>query len=148
MTERITIRPMLADDAAAVADLATDLGYPSAERDIRRRYDLIHERRDARLLVAEDTDRAILGWIHAQITQSLESDARIEIWGLVVAEKARGTGIGRRLVEAAEKWAETLGLTTVVVRSNQRRTGARAFYEHLGYTITKAQNAFRKTLGS
>ena len=47
---------------------------------------------------------------------------------------------------AAEEWALMLGMSVVVVRSNCLRIEAQAFYEHLGYTITKTQNAFRKTL--
>ena len=145
-TRTITIRDMQAADAASVADLTTQLGYPATESDVRRRYDLIHHRSDARLLVATGEDGAIAGWIHAQVTYLLESDSRLEIWGLVVSERARGSGIGRRLIEAAEAWAGTLGLNVVVVRSNQVRTEARGFYEHLGYRVTKTQNAFRKIL--
>jgi GNAT superfamily N-acetyltransferase len=54
--------------------------------------------------------------------------------------------VGRALVEAAEEWAVRLNLDVVVVRSNQLRVQARGFYEHLGYAVTKTQNAFRKTL--
>ena len=137
---------MLPEDAAAVADLATQLGYPSSESDIKRRYDLIKDRSDARLLVAQDANGAVVGWIHIQATCLLEADTRVEIWGLVVAEAARRTGVGRRLVEAAEEWAVKLGLNVVVLRSNRLRLEAQAFYEHLGYRVMKTQNAFRKTL--
>ena len=95
--------------------------------------------------MAEAGDR-VVGWIHVQATYLLECDARAEIWGLVVSETARGSGVGRRLVEAAEEWAAMLGLAVMALRSNQLRTGARGFYEHLGYTVTKTQNAFRKNL--
>ena len=88
----------------------------------------------------------IVGWVHVQATYLLECDARAEIWGLVVADKARGTGVGRRLVEAAEEWALMRGLGVMAVRSNNLRTEAQGFYEHLGYTVTKTQNAFRKNL--
>ena len=111
------------------------------------RYNLMKDRSDARLFVAETADAAIVGWIHMQVTYMLESDPRAEIWGLVVSETARGSGVGRRLVEAGEQWAMTLGLNTVVVRSNRVRVQAHGFYEHLGYAVTKTQNAFRKSLG-
>lgn len=146
-TQRIIIRQMLPEDAAAVADLTSQLGYPSRESDIRRRYDLIKDRWDARLLVAQDASRnVIVGWIHVQATYLLEADSRAEIWGLVVAESVRGSGIGRLLVEAAEEWALMRGLNVMAVGSNSLRVDARAFYEHLGYTVKKTQNAFRKTL--
>ena len=143
----ITIRVMGPSDAAAVAALTTQLGYPASEPDILRRYNLMKDRSDARLFVAETADAAIVGWIHMQVTYMLESDPRAEIWGLVVSEAARRSGVGRRLVEAGEQWAKTLGLNTVVVRSNRVRVQAHGFYEHLGYAVTKTQNAFRKSLG-
>jgi GNAT superfamily N-acetyltransferase len=144
--QNIVIRQMLPDDVAAVAELATQLGYPATDTEVRQRYDLIKDRWDARLLVAYDASRTVVGWIHGQATYLLESDPRVEIWGLVVAETARGSGVGRRLVEAAEEWAVMLGMNAVVVKSNQQRVEARAFYEHLGYKVTKTQNAFRKSL--
>ena len=146
MTTAFLIRQMLPEDVAAVADLTCQLGYPTKEAEIKRRFDLIKERWDARLFVAKRPDRPIVGWIHVQATYLLESDPRAEIWGLVVSEGARGLGAGRALVEAAEQWAVRLKLDAVVVRANQMRAQAKGFYEHLGYEITKTQNAFRKTL--
>jgi GNAT superfamily N-acetyltransferase len=141
----VAVRPMRADDASAVAALTTQLGYPSTEDEIRRRYDLIKDRWDARVLVAQHAGR-VVGWIHMQATYLLECDARAEIWGLVVAETARRTGVGRRLVEAAEEWALMRGLAVMALRSNSLRTETHSFYEHLGYKVAKTQNAFRKNL--
>ncbi len=147
MSEALTValRQMRAEDTAAVARLTTQLGYPATEDEIRRRFDLIKDRWDARLFVAH-TGNLIVGSIHVQATYLLQCDARAEIWGLVVADTARGTGVGRRLVEAAEEWALMRGLAVMVVRSNNLRTDAKGFYEHLGFQVTKTQNAFRKHL--
>jgi ribosomal protein S18 acetylase RimI-like enzyme len=145
-TRTVVIRQMLPEDAAAVADLTSQLGYPSSEGAIKRRYDFIKDRWDARLLVAQHADRAVVGWIHVQALYLLEADTRAEIWGLVVAETARRTGVGRMLVEAAEEWAVMRGLDMMGVRSNYLRLEAHAFYEHLGYQIVKTQNAYRKNL--
>ena len=145
-TSTVTVREIRPEDASAVAMLTTQLGSPSTEDAIRRRYDLIKDRWDARLFVAQHAGNAIVGWIHVQALYLLECDTRAEIWGLVVAEKARGSGVGRRLVEAAEEWALARRLAVMAVRSNQLRTDAHGFYEHLGYKVTKTQNAFRKDL--
>jgi ribosomal protein S18 acetylase RimI-like enzyme len=145
-TQTVTIRRMLPADVAAVAGLTVQLGYPSSEADIKRRYELIKDRWDTRLLVAQHAEHAVVGWVHVQVTYLLESDPRAEIWGLVVAEGARKTGVGRRLMEAAEEWAVHLGVDVMVVRSNYMRLEAQAFYERLGYTLTKTQNSFRKAL--
>jgi GNAT superfamily N-acetyltransferase len=141
----VTIRQMRREDVAAVADLTTQLGYPATADEIRRRYDLIKDRSDGMLFVAQHRD-SVVGWVHVQHLYMLESDGRGEIFGLVVADVARGTGVGRRLIEAAEKWAITRGLAVMGLRSNQLRTDARGFYEHLGYNVIKTQNAFRKNL--
>ena len=142
---RSSIRQMRPEDAAPVAALTTQLGYPANEDAIRRRIDLIKDRPDARLFVAVRED-AVVGWLHVQAMCSLENDTRGEIWGLVVSESARGTGIGRCLVDAAEEWAIVRGLGVTSLRSNQLRTEAHAFYEHLGYKVVKTQSAFRKNL--
>jgi GNAT superfamily N-acetyltransferase len=141
----IVVRPMRSEDAAFVADLTTQLGYPSTEEEISRRHGAIKDRSEARLFVAEQSGRPV-GWIHVQATQLLECDQRAEIWGLVVAEGRRGAGVGRCLVEAAEEWARSRSLGVMALRSNQLRTGAQEFYKRLGYVITKTQNAFKKNL--
>jgi GNAT superfamily N-acetyltransferase len=142
------IRQMQAADAGVVAALTSQLGYASTESDVRRRHNLIKDRMDARLIVGQRDEGRIVGWIHVQVVCLLESDPRAAIWGLVVSESARGTGVGRALVEAAEGWALSLGLDVMAVNSNVVREGARAFYEHLGYSIVKTQNAFRKKLAA
>ncbi|MEO5741307.1 MAG: GNAT family N-acetyltransferase [Vicinamibacterales bacterium] len=146
MAMTVEVRQMRADDAFAVAALTTQLGYPSTEDEIRRRYDLIKDRWDARVSVAQHPGNLVVGWVHVQATYRLECSARAEIWGLVVAETASGGGVGRRLVEAAEEWAQMRGLAVMAVRSNSLRTEAHGFYKHLGYTVVKSQHAFRKNL--
>lgn len=147
-THRFAIRQMAPEDAAAVAELTSQLGYASSESDIKRRYALIKDRLDGRLIVALDIDAVVVGWIHVQALSMLEADQRAEIWGLVVADSVRGSGAGRLLVEAAEEWAVERDLDIMGVRSNTLRVEAHAFYEHLGYEVVKTQKAFRKNLKS
>jgi GNAT superfamily N-acetyltransferase len=92
------------------------------------------------------TGGKLLGAIHATRRETLESGDHVEITGLIVDAQARGTGVGKLLVAAAERWARDLGLRVIRVRSNVVRTGAHAFYERLGFRVLKQQVAFIKEL--
>ena len=137
---------MTEDDAEGVATLSTQLGYPSTAEETLRRFRGIGDAPDARVWVAQAPDGAIVGWIHLFGNRLLESDPDIEIGGLVVHEDARGRGVGRALVSAAEDWARERGYTMVSVRSNVVRREAHEFYRGLGYEPTKSQFKFRKKL--
>jgi len=75
----------------------------------------------------------------------LLADLGAEIGGLVVEEGWRGSGIGRRLMQQAEQWAQEQGCWAMHVRSNILRERAHRFYERLGYQSIKTQRVFRRT---
>lgn len=139
----MVIRPMQTGDVDPVADLMTQLGYPSTPRDIARRFTTIDGRDDQALLVA-DNGTAVVGWMHLGAQASLESDEWAEILGLVVAEGQRSRGIGAALVAAAEKWAAQHGYQMLRVRSRITRDRAHAFYERGGFERIKTQHCFQK----
>jgi len=134
-------------DVDGVADLVTQLGYPSTPRDIARRFERIDGRDDQALLVADDGS-AVVGWMHVGSHPYLESDDSAEILGLVVAEGQRSRGVGAALVGAAETWAAERGCQVIRVRSRITRDRAHAFYERGGFERIKTQYCFQKTLGS
>ena len=143
---QIPVRPMRVEDIAAVARLATQLGYPSTADQIERRFRALGESPEASALIAEGPDGAVLGWIHVFATRQLESDPGAEIGGLVVDESARGRGVGSALVTSAETWARGRGFEVVSVRSNVIRLEAHEFYKARGYEILKSQYKLRKRL--
>ena len=70
----------------------------------------------------------------------------VEIAGLVVDEKYRKMGIGRRLLAVTEDWARTQDCTRLSLCSNVKREEAHKFYQALGYQRTKTQYTFTKEL--
>ena len=140
----VAVRPMRPDDAAEVAELTTQLGYPSGRSDIERRLAGIDGNDDA-LLVAE-LDGAVVGWIHMRVVRLLEIDTLAEIWGLVVDEDARGRGVGAALIAAGERWAAERGMAAIQVRSNVVRERAHRFYQREGYEVVKTSFTMRKAL--
>ena len=68
--------------------------------------------------------------------------------GLVFDPAVRRGGVGTALVAAAEKWAASRGAATMRVRSNTARDISHPFYEALGYTRSKTQHVYTRSLGS
>lgn len=100
------------------------------------------------MYVATDANAEVVGWIHGAEQLLVESGARCEILGLVVDEAVRRGGIGRRLVQAAEQWAVSRGLSEVSVRSAVARAESHPFYQQLGYERVKSQHVYRKRLAA
>ena len=141
------IRVATIADAAEIARLSAQLGYPApVETFAARLRRLLDSRVHAVLVAASDADRHLAGFIALEQRITLESGERVEIVGLVVDADARRGGVGRSLVAAAEQWAGDHGLGEVFLRSNVVRPEAHPFYEGLGYTRTKTQHAYRKRL--
>jgi ribosomal protein S18 acetylase RimI-like enzyme len=60
------------------------------------------------------------------------SDPQGEVESLCVVERARGLGIGSRLLDAAEERLAELGATSVRIQVMEGNEAARAFYERRG----------------
>jgi ribosomal protein S18 acetylase RimI-like enzyme len=144
--EEIRIRAPRIEDAAALARLSTQLGYPATPEQVVPRLEGILHDPQAVLFVAEQESGPVAGFIHLMHQHLIEYDSRAEIAGLVVDEDCRGLGVGRALVARAEAWALERGCRFVHVRSQIARASAHAFYESLGYEHFKTQKAFRKNL--
>ena len=145
MTGSIHIRAATPADAGSLARLSGQLGYPADLEMIARRLQDVVEHHAGMVMVAE-VDGKVVGWAHASPQRRLEHDANAELAGLVVDESARGTGIGKALLHAAEAWAGEQGYPELVVRSNVIRERAHRFYLREGYAEKKRQAVFVKKL--
>jgi len=137
------IRPMTAADAPLVADLTTQLGYPSTAEEAAERLATLAGR-DAALVA--DAEGRVVGWVHVILVTSLVSDLKADIGGLVVDEDHRSSGIGAALLAAAEAWARDQGASRMLVRSRIARERAHQFYERKGYELIKTSHVFEKSL--
>ena len=130
------IRPAIIGDAGAIGRLITELGYPTDTASMEARLRPMLDAPGYATLLAED-QRGAVGMIGAMMQHYYERDGpHCRLLALVVADGARGRGIGGRLVEAVETWARGQGARTILVTSALHRGEAHRFYEARGYART------------
>jgi GNAT superfamily N-acetyltransferase len=139
MTDRhpITLRAAAPADVDRIAALFTDEGYPSGPSDIVERLARFASPQ-SRVIVA-DHDGEILGFIAIHAIPRFEhSDRVLRIMALVVDPGVRERGIGRLLMEEAERVGAELGAAFVEVTAGHHRPDAFRLYEELGYDASVA----------
>ena|ERR1700676_94949 len=144
--QAVKIRRARISDAPQLAELSSQLGYPTTAAEITKRMRKLKPASQNALFVAESPDAGVVGWAHISVTHLVEVGTRAELNGLIVAEGQRSLGAGACLLEAAEDWACQHGCPSMSVRSNVIRDRAHKFYERQGYEHYKTQKAFRKKL--
>ena len=136
MSSTLTVRAATEKDAAALAPLLGELGYPVATEALLSRMRRMLARDDQKILIAE-RDGAALGLLALHVFPVLAHDADLAlIMALVITQKTRGLGIGRALIDHAESMAKSLGASRLMVTTHNRRADAHAFYERLGFEFT------------
>jgi len=145
MNPRLAIRDALPNDAALLADLATQLGHTCGESDIRNRIDPYISNPEAKILVATLND-IVVGWLSLNTAKYFYTKPFVEISGFVVDEKERGKGIGKALLYEAERWTKENGYNILRLRTNIKRKEAHRFYENNGFKKIKEQYVYQKEL--
>jgi len=141
----VTVREASVNDAAAVAELLGELGYPTSPAQAAQRIERITADPSTSLIVAEaDSELAGFGALHVQNLVERDEPG-CEVAGLVVGERFRRRRIGELLMQALENEARRRGATIMVLNTAHRRADAHAFYEALGYEHTGRRYA--KDLG-
>jgi GNAT superfamily N-acetyltransferase len=142
----LSIRPPRSEDAAALAELSTQLGYPATARELEPRLAAVGGNDHAAVLVATDAADRPIGWVHVELKRTLVAPLTAQIGGLVVDAEARSAGIGFQLLQAAEAWAVRRGCRQMVVATRITRDRAHRFYVREGYSLQKTSHIFEKTL--
>jgi len=143
---QVKIRRARRSDAARIAELSGQLGYPATASQIAQRLRGLRPVAQHAVFVADLPGSGVTGWVHVSVAHLVDSETRAEVNGLVVAEGQRSLGAGAELLEAAEEWSRKRGCRSMSVRSNVIRERAHKFYERQGYEHYKSQKAFRKSL--
>lgn len=87
----------------------------------------------------EEDDRAVgILTIGASRDEDLDPSTCGEIWGIYISPDYWRCGIGRRLVQEAERILQSRGFQKIVLWVLEGNTAARSFYEVVGYDLDGA----------
>ena len=146
----ITVRRATRDDARTIAEFAFKL----VEQ--HRQYDPVRfaklgdlegmawfyggqtEAEDAVVLVVEIDDRVVgFAYLEYQSRNYMElSAASVRLQDIFVEEDARGTGAGRKLIEAAIEESKGFDAAKVLLSVAAKNTFAQEFFKHQGFRTT------------
>jgi GNAT superfamily N-acetyltransferase len=128
----VVLRPATVGDAAAIAALFTDEGYPAGPSDIVARLERFSGEHAA--VVVADHDGEVMGFIAIHLLPRFEHDDHVaRILALVVDQGARERGIGSQLMDEAERIGREAGAAFIEVTAGHHRPDARRLYETHGY---------------
>jgi len=129
----LIIRHAQPGDAAVLAQLMCELGYETTKAEMQMRVERIATDERYRTFVAVRNGK-VCGMIGTLTCLSYEhNDPSGRILALVTLSTARRRGIGRALIETAEKDFAQRGIRRIALNTRLTREDAHNFYESLGY---------------
>ena len=138
------LRDLQETDVNAICEINQEaLGYSFSPEDTASQLARLSQDSHHFLLGYEDAaSHALLGYVHAEVYESLYSRAGFNILGLAVSPQAQGRGIGKSLLQGVEEEAKRRSYGFIRLNSADHRLGAHAFYEQVSYTCDKMQKRF------
>ena len=142
------LRALKATDVASIHEINKEaLGYDfSPEETASQLAKLSQDPHHFLLGFEEPSNHDLLGYVHAEVYESLYSKPGFNILALAVLPQTQGQGIGKTLLQGLEHEAKKRGYNFIRLNSADHRLGAHAFYERVGYTCDKVQKRFIKLL--
>ena len=137
------LRNLIETDVKAICAINQEaLGYSFSPEETASQLARLSQDSHHFLLGYEDVaSHGLLGYVHAEVYESLYSKAGFNILALAVSPQAQGQGIGKSLLQGLEE-AKRRGYGFIRLNSADHRLGAHAFYEKIGYTCDKMQKRF------
>ena len=138
------LRALKATDVASIYEINKDaLGYDFSPEETASQLDKLSQDPHHFLLGFEEpTSHDLVGYVHAEVYESLYSKPGFNILALAVLPQTQGQGIGKTLLQGLEQEAKKRGYNFIRLNSADHRLGAHAFYEKVGYTCDKTQKRF------
>lgn len=140
------LRALKPTDTASIYEINKEaLGYAFSPEETARQLAKLSQDPHHFLLGYEDpASHDLLGYVHAEVYESLYSNAGFNILALAVLPQMQGKGIGKALLQGLEQETEKRGYKFIRLNSADHRISAHAFYEQVGYTCDKLQKRFIK----
>lgn len=138
------LRALKTTDVDAIYEINKEaLDYVfSLEETVRQLAKLSQDPHHYLLGFEDSTSHDLLGYVHAEVYESLYSKPGFNILALAVLPQMQGKGIGKALVQGLEQEAKGREYQFIRLNSADYRLGAHAFYEKVGYTCDKVQKRF------
>ena len=142
------LRDLKATDVAAICEINKEaLDYSFSLEETSSQLDKLSQDSHHYLLGFEEpTSHDLVGYVHAEVYESLYSKPGFNILALAVLPQTQGQGIGKTLLQGLEQEAKKRGYNFIRLNSADHRLGAHAFYEKVGYTCDKMQKRFIKLI--
>ena len=143
------IRNIKIEDSETIQRICNiSLGYSvSIETVMRQIQKLSEDVNHHYVYVYEDEKlQKVVGFVHAEVYESLYSYSGLNILGLAVLPEFQGKGIGKELMYYLEVNAKNDSVLFVRLNSADYRVEAHKFYESIGYVCDKTQKRFIKRL--
>lgn len=142
---KVAIREIEKKDYPAVASIWREvLDVPTTDDDLKKTYEKMKGNDRYHTLIAE-VDGEAVGLVTTVFSYAVgHPNGYVKINGLGVRQEYRRKGIGKALLEAAERVTIESGVPYIALASGFAREEAHAFYENSGYQ--KTSYWFRKRL--